>query len=245
MSNVQNIYDDPTFFKGYQSLRKNNQGFNDLLEQPAMRSLLPELTNTTVLDIGCGLGDFARFVIEQGASSVVAIDPSVRMLEEAKKLTDKQAIDFQQVAVEHFQTAANSFDLIVSSLAFHYVSDFKATIEQLKIWLKTSGCFLFSIEHPICTAYPEALIKTDELGRAFHPIYNYRDEGLFNQTWFVEGVKKYHRTVANYINTLINCGFQIDAVLEPMPSDEMIAQKSQFAMHKIRPPLLIIKASKM
>ena len=164
------------------------------------------------------------------------------MLEEAKKLTSNQNIYFQQTAIENFNTPSNSFDLIISSLAFHYVQDFNAIIERLVIWLKAGGVFLFSVEHPICTAYPEAQIKIDEHGRSFHPIYNYRDEGLFNQTWFVEGVQKYHRTVSTYINTLITYGLKIDAVLEPMPTEEMIKQRNQFLIHKIRPPLLIIKS---
>lgn len=52
MTKIQNIYDNPSFFAGYQSFRKNNQGFHDVFEQPAMRSLLPDLKEMNVLDIG-------------------------------------------------------------------------------------------------------------------------------------------------------------------------------------------------
>ena len=39
----QNIYDNPEFFKGYYLLRNRGDNYNDLLEQPAMSELLPDL----------------------------------------------------------------------------------------------------------------------------------------------------------------------------------------------------------
>jgi hypothetical protein len=31
---IQNIYDDLEFFSGYKKFRQNNNGFNDVIEQP-------------------------------------------------------------------------------------------------------------------------------------------------------------------------------------------------------------------
>ena len=39
----QNIYDDPSFFDGYQKLRQNPSAANDLVEKPALFSLLPDV----------------------------------------------------------------------------------------------------------------------------------------------------------------------------------------------------------
>jgi hypothetical protein len=39
----QNIYDMQEFFEGYMNLRKGEQGLNGVLEQPTLRSLLPNL----------------------------------------------------------------------------------------------------------------------------------------------------------------------------------------------------------
>lgn len=244
MTNIQNIYDNPIFFESYQSLRNNDQGFNNLLEQPTIYSLLPCLKEKNILDIGCGFGDFSRYALKNDASSVLGIDPSFKMLQKAQSLTmSNQNIIFKQVAIENFEADENSFDLIVSSLAFHYVRDFKIIIKHITRWLKPNCCLIFSVEHPICTACPEAILKTDEQGKIFHPVYNYRDETAFKQTWFVEGVQKYHRTISTYVNTLIELGLRINAVLEPMPDDELLNQKKEFAAHKIRPPLLIIKST--
>ena len=42
MSN-QNIYNDPLFFEGYSQLRWGETGLNKVMEEPAIRSLMPDL----------------------------------------------------------------------------------------------------------------------------------------------------------------------------------------------------------
>jgi len=240
---VQNIYDNPTFFESYKKLRKNDLGFNNLIEQPALRAILSNLEKKVIMDIGCGFGDFCRYAATQDASKITGVDPSEKMIEEAKKYTVDDNIEYECMPVEFYTTAANQFDVIVSSVALHYIRDFPAIINKIYSWLKPGGELVFSVEHPICTANPNVRSGEDEEG-IFHPIYNYRDEHAFKQKWFVENVIKYHRTIATYINTLIEHDFSIKKVVEPMPDESLIKLRPEFAIHKIRPPLLIIAAVK-
>ena len=69
----QNIFDDETFFAGYRKLRESDTNSNDLLEQPAMRKLLPDLADKTVLDLGCGYGHNCIEFVQKGASRVVGV----------------------------------------------------------------------------------------------------------------------------------------------------------------------------
>ncbi len=240
MTNIQNIYDNPDFFAGYSALRNNEQGFNAVLEQPTMRSLLPALKDLTILDIGCGFGDFCRYARSEDAANVVGIDVSERMLAVAKEKTQAANIEYQCIPIEKF-IPAQTFDIIVSSVTFHYVEDYVALCKKLFSWLKPNGTLVFSVEHPICTAYSSGVHVTQT---DIWPIKNYRDEEKILQTWFVEGVIKYHRTLQTYLNTLLEVGFTLQAVLEPMPTDAQIEQQSRFAIHKIRPPLLVVKVIK-
>ncbi len=70
----QNIFDNETFFEGYKSLRELDTNYNDLLEQPTMRKLLPDLMGKAVLDLGCGCAatKFARWASEVRFTSEVA-----------------------------------------------------------------------------------------------------------------------------------------------------------------------------
>ena len=45
----QNIYDDSDFFKGYKDMRDQKGGLNEVLEQPAIRLLLPDVRGLRVL----------------------------------------------------------------------------------------------------------------------------------------------------------------------------------------------------
>lgn len=238
----QNIYDNPKFLAGYKNLREKNNFTNDLLEQPALRSLLPDLTGLSILDLGCGFGDFARYTSQAGAKNVLGIDVSKKMLEEAKQKTNASNIKFKECAIEFLDLPTNAFDIIVSSYTLHYIGDYTDVINNVHNWLKPKGYFVFSVEHPICTANPSGDDSHYENDPPFWPIYNYRDEKKFTQTWFVENVQKYHRTIQTYVNVLSENGFQIKKLLETMPSDELIAQRPELSKHKIRPFQLIISS---
>lgn len=241
---LQNIYDNPDFFAGYAELRQNESGFNALLEQPAICSLLPKLKDSAVIDLGCGFGDLCRYVRAQGARSVIGVDLSKNMLEVAQQKTNDTAIEYCNNSIEEFTAEANSADLVISSLAIHYVADYEAIIKKIYAWLKPAGRLIFSVEHPVCTAHPTTGTVETTKGDVVWPVVNYRDEGQFKQTWFVDNVIKYHRTMQTYVNTLIEAGFTLDKLLEPMPSDAMIAHNPNFAIHKVRPPLLVVSAYK-
>lgn len=241
--NPQNIYDNPDFFQGYSALRKNEQGFNALIEQPAIRSLLPDLAGKKVIDLGCGFGDLCRYIIEQGAESVLGVDISEKMLAIAKTKNNVTGIQYQRSAIETFTVKEQSVDLIVSSAAFHYIADYLPLVKKIHAGLKSNGYLIFSIEHPMCTSNSK-VIRCETLPEHW-PIFNYRDEGQFQQIWFVDNVIKYHRTLQTYVNGLIETDFTVKKILEPMPDDNLIANRPDFAIHKIRPPLLVISAQKL
>ena len=52
----QNLFDNEKFFNQYMDLRMNKKNYNDLMEQPEMKRLLPDVQGLNVLDIGCGYG---------------------------------------------------------------------------------------------------------------------------------------------------------------------------------------------
>jgi ubiquinone/menaquinone biosynthesis C-methylase UbiE len=243
---AQNIYDDPVFFAGYQELRTKGTGLNDVLEQPALMRLLPEsLVGLRVLDLGCGFGDFARKARSLGASSVLGIDISARMLEHARQRTNDAAIKYRQIGIEKLELSGEPFDLVVSSLALHYIEDYKAVVHHVYELLNTGGRFVFSVEHPICTALPQQKWIRDENSKPLHwPIDRYHDESARHTHWFVDDVIKYHRTLESYVNGLLEVGFRLTRLEEPRPLTEAVRANPALALHERRPPFLILSADK-
>lgn len=241
---AQNIYDNETFFSGYRALRQNDTGLNGALEVPALRRCLPPLSGLNVLDLGCGFGDFSRWARSQGAATVTGVDISFRMLAEARRLTSDPYITYVQSAFEDYHPAPEAFDLAVSSLALHYVQDYASVIRRIYAALTPGGRLVFSVEHPICTAYPAGWITNDSGQALYWPVDRYGDESARHTRWFVDDVIKYHRTVATYVNTLLQNGFRLLHLGEPVPTEEALAQRPDLDRHCRRPPFLLLAAEK-
>lgn len=243
----QNIYDHPDFFKGYKELRQSSNNYNTLLEQPALKALLPELKNTKILDIGCGMGDFASYCIQQGSTHVTGIDISFNMISMARNKNPHRSIQYINVALEDIKLAPSGFDIVNSSLAIHYMEDFEGIISKISKALCENGSFIFSMEHPIVTSRSDMNNWiSDDKGRLLHyAIDKYQEEGQRKQHWYIDGVIKYHRTFSSIFNTLISNQLQIEKVIEPLPTKEAINQLPSLQKEHRRPSFLIIKAKKV
>lgn len=236
----QNIYDDPAFFAGYTALRETDAGVNAALEEPALRSVLPPLADKHILDIGCGFGAFAAYCLEVDVPSYRGIDISARMLTRARHdIGDSRAI-FEQTAAEDLELADNAYDLIVSSLCLHYVRDIQAVFANLASALRPGGRLALSVEHPICTARLQSGLESDTSDHTHGPADRYQDEGIRYANWFVDGVIKYHRTVASYVDLGQDCGLTLQRLLEPSPTETELAAYPKLAEHPRCPPILVL-----
>lgn len=181
----QNIYDNPEFFQMYKNLRESKITYNDFIKQPAIRGLLPVLQDLNVLDLGCGFGEMANYMIDYNASQVTGVDISEKMLAMARK---RPEIRYIQGSMEEIEFNSNEFDLLVSSLAFHYVEDYKTLISRISKWIKPNGYLVFSTEHPVVLSnkIQSGWVKDSDQNILHWPIDNYSEEGLRNQFWGID-----------------------------------------------------------
>lgn len=243
MNGEQNIYDNDVFFEGYRAIRERDDNSNDLVEQPAITRLLPDVTELTVLDLGCGYGHNCIDFIRCGAKSVTGVDLSQKMLEVAEKESAHEKIRYIKMSMTDICSLGMKFDLIYSSLAFHYIEDFDTFAKDLYECLNDDGCLLFSQEHPLNTVGGHYI--EDENGNAVEfACTDYSVPGIRKSFWFVEDFVIYHRAFSGIINPLINAGFRIDTVDECMPSEEAIEKRKSFERYRLKPHFLIVKARK-
>lgn len=246
---AQNIFDNEIFFNGYKQLRATDANYNEQLEQPAMSKLLPDIYEKSVLDLGCGYGHNCIDFVKRGALNVVGIDISKKMLEVAEKESFDKKITYINMSMTDISMLAQKFDLIYSSLAFHYVNDFVNFAKDMYSLLNTGGYLLFSQEHPLVTATfsGEHHYNKDEKGNYLSFTFsNYNEPGKRDTFWYVDGVEKYHRRFSDIINVLCGAGFIIETVCEPVP-DTKATEKipNILAKEQIKPSFLIIKAKKV
>lgn len=241
------IYDDETFFSEYRALRRRDDCYNDLLEQPAMKKLLPDLHGKDVLDLGCGFGANCLDFVSRGAKRVVGVDISEKMLRAAKEESSAPQIEYLHMDMSEIEGINQRFDFIYSSLAFHYAEDFERLSRSIYKLLRDGGRLLFSQEHPIVTATLDGNghFNRDDSGNCVsYTFSNYGRSGRRETFWFVGGVMKYHRTVGEIITTLAKSSFIIEQVTEPTPGPWALAKLPSLSNEFIKPTFLIVQAKK-
>lgn len=242
----QNIYDDPIFFDGYQRLRSDPSAANEIVEKPALFSLAPDLRNRSVLDIGCGYGENCVSFLKMGASSVTGLDISTKMLAVAERENALPNIRYINKSMTDLDELTERFDVVFSSLAVHYIEDLDKLVTDIYGLLDQGGHFIFSQEHPLTTApsTQNYWTRKEENEHIHYNLTTYALEGERKVTWIVDGVIKYHRTMSSIINSLINAGFIIDKILEPVPGKEIVEQYPWYKKNIHKPDFLLIKAKK-
>jgi SAM-dependent methyltransferase len=154
-------------------------------------------------------------------------------------------VTYLREAIESVTFPADRFDLVVSSLAFHYVEGYAGLVRRIAEWLAPGGVLVYSTEHPIYTAVDPATGWVLDDGKRMHwALDRYADEGWRDQHWFVEGVRKYHRTVATLLNGLVDAGLAVERVLEPVPDEETLRRRPDFVDEYRRPTFLLVRAAR-
>lgn len=241
----QNKYDDNAFYNKYSQMDRSTRGLAGAGEWHALQKMLPPLAGKRVLDLGCGFGWHCAWAMAQGAQSATGVDLSENMLDRAREMNGGPGIAYLRAAIEDIDFPENSFDLVFSSLAFHYVESFDAVCRRVHGCLAPGGAFVFSAEHPIFTAQGPQRWHTDSAGANAHwPVDRYFDEGMRQAVFLEEVVVKYHRTLTTYLSDLLHTGFTINGVCEPQPSRQMLEELPAMADELRRPMMLIVSATK-
>lgn len=246
----QNVYDNKTFSVAYDKMRKDDKGrnANDLVEIPNFRKLIPNVKEKKILDLGCGYGENDKYCRGLGAKEILGIDISEHMIKIAEKNNTDENIKYKVMAMEDISKIKEKFDIVISSLAFHYVKDYEKLIKDIYNLLNDNGILIFSIDHPLRIASKfEPWMKknyTEINGKWFLLVSDYNREGIREKEWNGVMVKKYHRNFSSLINGLVNSGFKIDKILEPIPDEESIKIIPKYINQYDRPYFLFIRAKK-
>lgn len=114
-----------------------------------------DLHGVSVLDYGCGNGEFSRVIARRGAR-VVGIDISPKLIEQARASAAKMGLNgscpqFMVGDAHHTPFADNTFDYVVGNGALHHLDLDMAFAEIVRV-LKPGGKALFMepmYHHPI------------------------------------------------------------------------------------------------
>ena len=199
----------------------------EMLLNPVILEYLSVVRQKKVLDIGCGEGYLSRMLASEGAS-VVAVDYSRKMIEIAQERTPPDTqIEYLLGDCQDMGFFGESFDIVVANMVMQDLPEYEAVLREVFRVLVPGGKFVFSILHP-CFMAPEGEWVRDEKGeRLYWKMDRYFDETVFPQRYPIgteDGVLQFHRTLSSYYNATRRAGFDVEAIAEPKPSDEMLVK---------------------
>ncbi len=97
-----------------------------------------DLSNKTVIDLGCGTGYFSQELLKRGAK-VICCDLSGQMLASAQQRCGDDGVSYLQADAESLPLIDNSVDLVFSSLALQWCEDLSLPLREVSRVTKPGG----------------------------------------------------------------------------------------------------------
>ena len=232
------FYDDGEIFDTYWATRTRPDNPNDTLEQPVLRELAGDLRGQRILDLGCGAATFGLHALAEGATSYLGVDASQKMVAAAGEALAGTPGQVIQASFETWEYPGAAFDLVVSSLALHYVNDLDAVMAGMARALVPGGRVVFSVEHPIITSCARGWTHSQ---RQDWVVDDYFVTGPRETTWLGGEVVRYHRTVEDYVAALQGAGFVLDSLRESRPDPARFTDEAEYT-RRLRIPLFLFLA---
>ena len=211
--------------------------YNALLERPSMLSMLPELSNKHILDLGCGPGTYCRHFIEQGAT-VRATDLSAEMIQLIQENFGENVTAYQQDLNQGLpEERSDSADIIISALTLHYLEDLSPLLSDIHRVLKDDGSFFFSTHHPMVD-FPVS------------PSGNYFKRELITEEWDTIGkpveVQFYRRSFTDLFQSIKQAGLYVASLDEGKPAEAMkTSHPEAFAHLSTHPNFIFFECKKI
>jgi len=98
--------------------------------------------DSSVLDVGCGTGEFERLMLsEHPGQRMAGVDVADKMLEIARrKCQGYSNVSFLSASASELPFPDNSFDVVVSASALHYFDKPVVSLVEMRRVLKPQGC---------------------------------------------------------------------------------------------------------
>lgn len=190
---MRNIYDNSEFFAAYAEMGRSKDGLKAAGEWHQLQPLFPKLQGKKVLDLGCGYGWHCKYAAQMGATEILGIDSSQKMIAKAVADNSDDKIKYKVCGVEEYIYPENTYDLVVSNLVLHYIENLANVYQKVYCTLKVGGYFLDTVDnsqinvltqrtmHRICTA-----ATNEEVSFAYRvaiPRQRFRWRNAFSTRW--------------------------------------------------------------
>ncbi|QDP94915.1 class I SAM-dependent methyltransferase [Microlunatus elymi] len=202
---------------GYERARAREDSLDRIVEWPAQRELLGEVTGRSVLDLGCGNGGKLAALIRDGAASGVGVDISGNFI-----VDPPPGLELIRADISGLESvpglAGRRFDRILFLQSFGYAEDPVRTLQSARAMLAEDGFILLTRTQPIRYAVERAEQNGTSLGEEYFATdsFSYRHGSWNDQI----SLTKRPYTMADLLNVFSAAGLWIETTVEPQLSEE-------------------------
>lgn len=231
--------------------------FQKQLVMPATTRLLSPKPGERILDICCGNGNYARRLGREGCE-VLASDGAERFIELACDRTRPEdgTIEYRVINACDEQGmlslgSASSFDAAVCSFAVMDLPTILPLFRAVRVLLKPTGRFVFSLGHPSFHTNEARMIARQDHGEGestqsfglevmrYASDWPHRSRGLLGQPrahWI------YHRSLSTILGDCFAAGFVVDGMEEPTFEPDTRARSPFAWARRVEiPPAIVLR----
>ena len=205
-----------TLSSGFEQARAREDSLDRLVEWPAQRALLGDVTGLTVLDAGCGNGSKIAQLASDGAVGAVGVDISGNFIAPPPGLELVEGDLSDLAAVPGL--AGRRFDRILFLQSFGYAADGIKALKAAREMLTEDGFILLTRTQPIRYAIERAEQNGTSLGEEYFATesFAYRHRSWNDQVTMT----KRPYTISDLLNTFSAAGLWVETTVEPqMPAE--------------------------
>lgn len=162
-------YDSTELPAGYDRGRDHGPEVLQLWMDVVASSIGKQRLNS-ILDLGCGTGRFTESLAAHFDAEVVGIDPSQKMLDQAKRKLRDARVRYESGRGEAIPLPNDSVDLIYMSMCFHHFNDPALVARECRRVLRDGGVALLRTgthdrirSYPYVEFFPESLPIMEDL----------------------------------------------------------------------------------
>jgi SAM-dependent methyltransferase len=199
----------------YERARAREDSLDRLVEWPAQRNLLGDVSGLSVLDVGCGNGAKLAELVRDGATSSVGIDISSNFLP-----TQPPGLVFTHGDLSDLGSVpgltGRKFDRILFLQSFGYAKDPVRTLREARAMLADDGFILLTRTQPIRYAVERAEQNGTSLGEEYFSAAPYTYRTGWN---YQVALTKRTYTISDLLNVFSAAGLWIETATEPQLSE--------------------------
>ncbi len=240
MGEGKQVFDSATKTDAYRAWRHHPNSPNKSIEEPIILELLGDVTNTAILDLGCGDAIFGQKLLAMGCQAYTGIESSHQMVDVATEILAGSHGNVIHDKIETWAYPETQFDLVLSRLALHYVANLDQAFANVYKSLRPGGRFVFSILHPVISSCDES--REGNRKRQNWIVDRYFEPGPRQVYMMDEYIEQHHRTIESIYRALQNAGFSITSLREAQPRRENFTDEALFK-RRSRIPLFLFLAS--